>query len=56
MPDDRPPIICSTISVFSKPIDAAFPLFAPRLRRIWLPSLFEFVTTTASSVAFEIKF
>ena len=28
MPDDRPPIICSTISVFSKPIDAAFPLFA----------------------------
>jgi sugar phosphate isomerase/epimerase len=28
VPDDRPPIICSTISVFSKPIDAAFPLFA----------------------------
>ena len=28
MPDDRPPIICSTISVFSKPIDVAFPLFA----------------------------
>lgn len=28
MPSDRPPIICSTISVFSKPIDVAFPLFA----------------------------
>ena len=28
MPEDRPPIICSTISVFSKPIDVAFPLFA----------------------------
>src|SRR4029450_2349848 len=28
MPDDRPPIICSTISVFSKPVDVAFPLFA----------------------------
>ena len=28
MPGDRPPIICSTISIFSKPIDAAFPLFA----------------------------
>ena len=28
MPDDRPHIICSTISVFSKPIDVAFPLFA----------------------------
>jgi len=28
VPDDRPPIICSTISVFSKPVDVAFPLFA----------------------------
>jgi len=28
VPDNRPAIICSTISVFSKPIDAAFPLFA----------------------------
>jgi len=28
VPGDRPPIICSTISVFSKPIDAAFPLIA----------------------------
>jgi sugar phosphate isomerase/epimerase len=28
VPEDRPPIICSTISVFSKPIDVAFPLFA----------------------------
>jgi sugar phosphate isomerase/epimerase len=28
VPEDRPHIICSTISVFSKPIDVAFPLFA----------------------------
>jgi sugar phosphate isomerase/epimerase len=28
VPSERPPIICSTISVFSKPIDVAFPLFA----------------------------